>query len=277
MPFSFFQTRRLKPLTSRVGLRPGIQNMVGPISCSLCFIFLHFLVLLISVFLMLLVVFLFFFTFFSFGIFLHANTLGDDSWFAQAFRFTTSLSASRCALKAPLMPGRRPKADTSCRFHRTCRQRRWPRHFVVPAAQATIQGPEDVYVKKGSTISLTCSVNVHSTPPSSVLWYHGPSVVDFDSPRGGISLETEKTESGTTSKLLVTKAALIDSGNYTCVPSNANPASVWVHVLNGEYYPLQQRRIKSDRFLDTLNVTKKKIPKNRLQRRFPKNYGNIFL
>uniref|UniRef100_A0A1B6CUT9 Ig-like domain-containing protein n=1 Tax=Clastoptera arizonana TaxID=38151 RepID=A0A1B6CUT9_9HEMI len=105
----------------------------------------------------------------------------------------------------------------------------------VEAAQANIWGPEDVYVKKGSTISLTCSVNVHSTPPGSVLWYQGSSVVDFDSPRGGISLETEKTESGTTSKLLVTKAVLSDTGNYTCVPSNANPASVYVHVLNGEH------------------------------------------
>ncbi|XP_054288580.1 hemicentin-1-like isoform X2 [Macrosteles quadrilineatus] len=103
------------------------------------------------------------------------------------------------------------------------------------AAQANIWGPEEVYVKKGSTISLTCSVNIHSTPPGSVLWYQGVSVVDFDSPRGGISLETEKTEAGTTSKLLVTKAALTDSGNYTCVPSNANPASVYVHVLNGEH------------------------------------------
>ncbi|XP_046679484.1 Down syndrome cell adhesion molecule homolog isoform X2 [Homalodisca vitripennis] len=103
------------------------------------------------------------------------------------------------------------------------------------AAQANIWGPEDVYVKKGSTISLTCSVNIHSTPPGSVLWYQGASVVDFDSPRGGISLETEKTEAGTTSKLLVTKAALTDSGNYTCVPSNANAASVYVHVLNGEH------------------------------------------
>ncbi|XP_073990252.1 uncharacterized protein isoform X2 [Rhodnius prolixus] len=105
------------------------------------------------------------------------------------------------------------------------------------AAQASIWGPEDVYVKKGSTISLTCSVNVHSSPPGSVLWYHGASVVDFDSPRGGISLETEKTASGTTSKLLVTKASLSDSGNYTCVPSNANPASVYVHVLNAGEYP----------------------------------------
>ncbi|XP_076223822.1 zwei Ig domain protein zig-8 isoform X2 [Nomia melanderi] len=105
----------------------------------------------------------------------------------------------------------------------------------VEAAQAMIPGPEDVYVMKGSMISLTCTVNVQSTPPSSVSWHHGGSVVDFDSPRGGVSLETEKTESGTTSKLLVTQARLTDSGNYTCIPSNANPASVMVHVLNGEH------------------------------------------
>ncbi|XP_063979200.1 uncharacterized protein LOC135163575 isoform X3 [Diachasmimorpha longicaudata] len=109
----------------------------------------------------------------------------------------------------------------------------------VEAAQAKIVGPEDVYVKKGSTISLTCTVNVQSTPPSSVAWHHGASVVDFDSPsvhhRGGVSLETEKTEAGTTSKLLVTQARSSDSGNYTCIPSNANSASVMVHVLNGEH------------------------------------------
>ncbi|XP_017893449.1 hemicentin-1-like isoform X3 [Ceratina calcarata] len=109
----------------------------------------------------------------------------------------------------------------------------------VEAAQAKILNPEDVYVKKGSTISLTCTVNVQSTPPSSVSWHHGEAVVDFDSPsvhrRGGVSLETEKTESGTTSRLLVTQARLSDSGNYTCIPSNAKPASVVVHVLNGEH------------------------------------------
>lgn len=90
-------------------------------------------------------------------------------------------------------------------------------------------------MKKGSTISLACAVNVHSTPPSSVVWYHGRSVVDFESTRGGISLETERTEAGTTSKLLVTKALISDSGNYTCMPSNASPASAIVHVLNGKF------------------------------------------
>ncbi|XP_046749882.1 zwei Ig domain protein zig-8-like [Diprion similis] len=105
----------------------------------------------------------------------------------------------------------------------------------VQDAQAKIWGPEEVYVKKGSTISLTCTVNVQAAPPSSVLWYHAGVVIDFDGPRGGVSLVTEKSEAGTTSKLLVTKAELSDSGNYSCVPKNAASASVVVHVLNGEH------------------------------------------
>lgn len=125
--------------------------------------------------------------------------------------------------------------------------------LLSPDAQATISGSPEVYVKKGSTISLICTVNVHSTPSSSVLWYHDQSVVDFDSPRGGISLETEKTETGTTSKLLVTKALLSDTGNYTCMPSNASPASTIVHVLNGR-----------------LNIARYKHPKNYYSKIFQK-------
>lgn len=65
--------------------------------------------------------------------------------------------------------------------------------------------------------------------------YHGSAIVDFDSLRGGISLETEKTEVGTTSRLMLTRASLRDSGNYTCVPNAAIPASVRVHVLTGKW------------------------------------------
>lgn len=79
-------------------------------------------------------------------------------------------------------------------------------------------------------------VKILSPPPLVILStrYHGSSVVDFDSVRGGISLETEKNEAGTTSRLLLTRATLRDSGNYTCVPSGAISSSVQVHVLNGE-------------------------------------------
>lgn len=101
--------------------------------------------------------------------------------------------------------------------------------------QAKITGPEDMYVKRGSTISLTCIVDVQDIPPSNVTWYHAGAVIDFDGPRGGVSLETEKGKNGTTSKLLITRAQLEDSGNYTCVSSKVAPASVMVHVLNGEH------------------------------------------
>ncbi|KAJ9597020.1 hypothetical protein L9F63_011963, partial [Diploptera punctata] len=35
------------------------------------------------------------------------------------------------------------------------------------------------------------------------------------------------------SELVVTEAHKHDSGNYSCVPSNAQPASISVHILNG--------------------------------------------
>ncbi|XP_020810018.1 zwei Ig domain protein zig-8 [Drosophila serrata] len=105
------------------------------------------------------------------------------------------------------------------------------RYYDSKAARAKILGSTEIHVKRDSTIALACSVNTHA---SSVLWYHGSSIVDFDSLRGGISLETEKTDIGTTSRLMLTRASLKDSGNYTCVPNGAIPASVRVHVLTGE-------------------------------------------
>ncbi|XP_043069311.1 netrin receptor DCC isoform X2 [Drosophila bipectinata] len=104
------------------------------------------------------------------------------------------------------------------------------RHYDSKA-RAKILGSTEIHVKRESTIALTCSVNTHA---SSVIWYHGSSIVDFDSLRGGISLETEKTDVGTTSRLMLTRASFKDSGNYTCVPNGAIPASVRVHVLTGE-------------------------------------------
>ncbi|KZC12562.1 PREDICTED: hemicentin-2-like [Dufourea novaeangliae] len=101
--------------------------------------------------------------------------------------------------------------------------------------QAKISGPEEVYVKKGSTISLTCTVDAQEIPPSNVTWYHAGAPIDFDGPRGGVSLETEKRKNGTSSKLLITRALINDSGNYTCVSGKVAPASVTIHVLNGEH------------------------------------------
>lgn len=57
--------------------------------------------------------------------------------------------------------------------------------------------------------------------------------INYDSPRGGVSVITEKGDI-TTSYLLIQRAKAPDSGKYTCNPSNANPKTVVVHVLNGK-------------------------------------------
>lgn len=61
----------------------------------------------------------------------------------------------------------------------------------------------------------------------------GSQEINYDSPRGGVSVITEKGEI-TTSYLLVQRAQPTDSGHYTCHPSNANTETVLVHILNGK-------------------------------------------
>ncbi|XP_059614630.1 zwei Ig domain protein zig-8-like isoform X2 [Phlebotomus argentipes] len=102
---------------------------------------------------------------------------------------------------------------------------------VVPTA--TILGGPDLYVDKGSTINLTCAIRFSPEPPAYIFWYHQDEVISYDSTRGGVSVITEKGEV-TTSYLLLQDAELTDSGKYSCSPSNADVASVRVHVLNGE-------------------------------------------
>ena len=54
---------------------------------------------------------------------------------------------------------------------------------LILDVQAKITGPEELYVKRGSTISLTCIVDVQDIPPSNVTWYHAGAMIDFDGPR----------------------------------------------------------------------------------------------
>ncbi|XP_068082347.1 zwei Ig domain protein zig-8 [Anabrus simplex] len=100
----------------------------------------------------------------------------------------------------------------------------------VPTAQ--ILGGPDLHVDKGSTINLTCIIKYSPEPPAYIFWYHHDEVISYDSSRGGVSVITEKGEV-TTSYLLIQHAELSDSGKYSCSPSNADVASVRVHVLNG--------------------------------------------
>lgn len=58
-------------------------------------------------------------------------------------------------------------------------------------------------------------------------------VISYDSIRGGVTVITEKGDE-TISYLLIQNADLADSGKYSCSPSNADVASVRVHVINGK-------------------------------------------
>lgn len=64
--------------------------------------------------------------------------------------------------------------------------------------------------------------------------YHNHRPIEFNTNRGGINLETERTHDGTKSTLLLTRAQFRDGGNYSCVPQGAIPASGYVHVLNSK-------------------------------------------
>ncbi|XP_017769063.1 PREDICTED: uncharacterized protein LOC108557164 isoform X2 [Nicrophorus vespilloides] len=113
--------------------------------------------------------------------------------------------------------------------------------FADQVPTATILGGPDLHVDKGSTINLTCSIRFSPEPPAYIFWYHHDDVISYDSSRGGVSVITEKGEI-TTSYLLIQHADLSDSGKYSCSPSNADVASVRVHVLNGEFNPQYSSR-----------------------------------
>lgn len=113
-------------------------------------------------------------------------------------------------------------------------------HLNVVEPTTEIIGGPDLYIDRGSTINLTCVVLYSPEPPAYIFWNHNSAIISYDSPRGGVSVVTEKGET-TTSFLLIQQARPSDSGTYQCNPSNAQSKSIVVHVLNGEYPAAMQR------------------------------------
>ncbi|XP_015437222.1 PREDICTED: lachesin-like [Dufourea novaeangliae] len=107
-------------------------------------------------------------------------------------------------------------------------------HLSVVEPVTSIVGEPEMFINRGSTMNLTCVVRHSPEPPTAIYWTHDDKMINYDSPRGGVSVITEKGEV-TTSYLLVQRAQPADSGQYTCHPSNANTKTVLVHVLNGEH------------------------------------------
>jgi hypothetical protein len=102
--------------------------------------------------------------------------------------------------------------------------------YPVSEARAEIQGPSEKYLKPGSGLRLQCNVLQSTELPTYVFWYHNNRMINYDVDRG-INVTTTLSEK--TSVLTITSAATHHSGNYSCVPSNAQSASTYVHILNG--------------------------------------------
>eukprot|EP00093_Oithona_nana_P015032 15032.XXX_554819_578580_1 [CDS] Oithona nana genome sequencing. len=100
---------------------------------------------------------------------------------------------------------------------------------------ASILGNPQVFIESGSVLNLTCVVKQAITKPAFIIWRHGTKTIDYSSPRGGISVETNTSGNTPTSYLLIDAVAPSDSGKYSCHPANAQEISVNVQVQEGEH------------------------------------------
>ncbi|XP_044314739.1 protein CEPU-1 isoform X2 [Drosophila rhopaloa] len=123
--------------------------------------------------------------------------------------------------------------------------------FSVVEPITSIPGGPEIYIDLGSTVNLTCVIKHLPDPPIAVHWTHKNQEINYDSPRGGVSVITEKGDI-TTSYLLIQRAKIADSGQYSCLPSNANPKSVNVHILQGDHPAAVQK--SSNLMSQTFNV-----------------------
>lgn len=101
-----------------------------------------------------------------------------------------------------------------------------PLEWISPLGERHLSSPPS------SRVALFgCSCNARRALS---VFFSVSQAINFDSPRGGISLVTEKGPV-TSSRLLIQKAIERDAGLYTCSPSNTHSSSVHVHIVNGKW------------------------------------------
>ena len=75
------------------------------------------------------------------------------------------------------------------------------------AVEARIEGPRTQYVSQGSTIALHCSVSHLEAPPPSLYWTRNGRLFTAKD-RAGISLESEKVATTSSSNLFISRILL---------------------------------------------------------------------
>uniref|UniRef100_A0A1Y1LWK7 Ig-like domain-containing protein n=1 Tax=Photinus pyralis TaxID=7054 RepID=A0A1Y1LWK7_PHOPY len=120
----------------------------------------------------------------------------------------------------------------------------------VTEAVAEIIGAPDLHLRAGSVLRLVCALRDSTETPSYVFWFHDRNMINYDI---GIKVSPNRTSS----ILEIQEADQRNSGNYTCTPSNAVPASINVHVLNSteEENPAAMLHVNCGNTLNTISST----------------------
>uniref|UniRef100_A0A1B6M637 Ig-like domain-containing protein n=1 Tax=Graphocephala atropunctata TaxID=36148 RepID=A0A1B6M637_9HEMI len=164
---------------------------------------------------------------------IHLLTVGRYTYTSdQRFRAIHHQSSEDWSLQVKY-PQHRDSGIYECQISTTPHMSHYIHLNVVEPTTDIIGGP-DLFIDRGSTINLTCVVLYSPEPPAYIFWNHNDAIISYDSPRGGVSVITEKGET-TVSFLLIQQAKPTDNGRYQCNPSNAQSKSINVHVLNGEF------------------------------------------
>lgn len=133
-----------------------------------------------------------------------------------------------------------------------------------PHAKAVITGPPDLHFKVGSSIILTCIVKqplISTKLAGQIHWYRGEGMLTpfnnhpnevFANLSQRIAMESQLGDT-LKSRLRISNAQTLDTGNYTCSPTTASSASVMVHVINDENpAAMQKSQANSQRILWSL-------------------------
>lgn len=130
----------------------------------------------------------------------------------------------------------------------TCQTSSHPPQYLLTVlhtveAKAVIEGPDEKYIKAGSSLKLVCRFENVTQHPETVFWYLNQRMISYDeafhveplmSPDNGLGL---KWPVGTILSVSKTNSISHD-GNYTCAPSTGVISdSVLVHIIDDGKIP----------------------------------------
>ncbi|XP_075165709.1 defective proboscis extension response 17 [Haematobia irritans] len=110
---------------------------------------------------------------------------------------------------------------------------------IVPLTE--LIGDQSRFVKAGSKVALHCIVRGTLDPPQYIIWYRDKTQISEDNKMGWYTqldrniFGNNGDNENTIGSLIIPSVRKMDSGNYTCQPSNSASVSVDLHVLSGEY------------------------------------------